>query len=93
MELFHLKKKDRYLIKNQPWPSGYDAWLPNVSSRRFPTNVGWPCRYISVRLFEGLSMVLQQMKDPLELFVKRREFLPVSGFQVSISSRFDLIGC
>ena len=25
-------------------------------------------------------MVLLQLKDPLELFVKRREFLPGSGF-------------
>ena len=25
-------------------------------------------------------MVLLQLKDPLELFVKRREFLPCSGF-------------
>ena len=28
----------------------------------------------------GLSMVFLQLKDPLELFVKRREFLPCSGF-------------
>ena len=30
--------------------------------------------------FGGLSMVLLQLKDPLELFVKRREFLLGSGF-------------
>ena len=41
---------------------------------------GWPRRYINVRCCEGLSMVLPQLKDPLELFVKRRGFLPGSGF-------------
>ena len=41
---------------------------------------GWPGRYIHVQGFGELSMVLLQLKDPLELFVKRMEFLPVSGF-------------
>ena len=41
---------------------------------------GWPGRYINVRRCGGLSMVLLQLKDPLQLFVKRREFLPGSGF-------------
>ena len=36
-------------------------------------------RYINVRHCGELSMVLQ-LKDPLELFVKSREFLPGSGF-------------
>ena len=35
---------------------------------------------INVRRCGGLSMVLLQLKDPLELFVKRREFLPGSRF-------------
>ena len=30
--------------------------------------------------FGGLLIVLLQLKDPLELFVKRKEFLPGSGF-------------
>ena len=41
---------------------------------------GWPGRYINVRHCRGLLMVLLQQKDPLELFVKSREFLPGSGF-------------
>ena len=42
--------------------------------------MGWPGRYINVRHCGGLSMVPLQLKDPWELFVKRREFLPGSGF-------------
>ena len=38
--------------------------------------VGWSACYINVRLCGGLSMVLSHLKHPLELFVKRREFLP-----------------
>ena len=34
----------------------------------------------TVRRCGGLSMVFLQLKDPLELFVKSREFLPGSGF-------------
>ena len=34
----------------------------------------------TVRRRGGLSMVLLQLKDPFELFVKRREFLPGSVF-------------
>ena len=41
---------------------------------------GWPGRYINVRRCVGLSMVLLQLKDPLELFVKSSEFLPGPGF-------------
>ena len=41
---------------------------------------GWPGCYINVLHCGGLSVVLLQLKDPLELFVKRREFLPSSGF-------------
>ena len=52
--------------------------------------MGWPGRHIymniNVRRYGGLSMVLLQLKDPLELFVKRREFLPGSGFL----SRLDM---
>ena len=35
---------------------------------------------INVRHGGGLLMVLLLLKDPLELFMKRREFLPGSGF-------------
>ena len=42
--------------------------------------MGWPGHSINVRHCGGLSMVLLQLKDPLELFVKSREFLPGSGF-------------
>ena len=40
---------------------------------------GGPGRYINVRRCGGLPMVLL-LKDPLELFLKIREFLPGSGF-------------
>ena len=40
----------------------------------------WPGRSINVRRCGGLPMVLLQLKDPLELFVKSREFLAGSGF-------------
>ena len=40
---------------------------------------GWPGRYINLRRCGGLSLVLMQRKDPLEL-VKSREFLTGSGF-------------
>ena len=39
---------------------------------------GWPGHYINVRDCGGLTMVILQLEDPLELFVKRREFL--SGY-------------
>ena len=47
-----------------------------------PQKEGWHGRYINVRPCGGLSMVFMQLKDPLELFLKRREFLtrPVPGF-------------
>ena len=59
------------------WPSGYNTWLPSVSlhvrvSAGFPL-AGWPGRYINVRHCEGLFMVLLQLIESLELFVKRRE--------------------
>ena len=43
---------------------------------------GWHGRYIyiNVRHCGGLSMVLLQLKYPLELFVKRRECIPSSVF-------------
>ena len=50
-------------------------------STGFPL-MGWPgCyMYINVRHCGGLSMVLLPLKALLELFVKRMEFLPASGF-------------
>ena len=52
--------------------------------RRFESpldpQAGWPGRYINVRRCGGLSMVLLQLKDPLELFVKSKKFLPCSRF-------------
>ena len=55
-----------------PWPSCYNAWLPSWG----PTKAGWPGGYVKVQRCGGLSMVLLQLKDPLELFGKRR----VPGF-------------
>ena len=55
-------------------------WLVQYINRLDP-QAGWPGRYINVWPCRWLSsMVLMQLKDPLELFVKRREFLPGSGF-------------
>ena len=39
------------------------------------SQVGWPGRYINVRHCGGMSIVLVQKKDPLELFKKSWEFL------------------
>ena len=44
------------------------------------TLAGWPGRYISVQRYGRLSMVLLKLKDPLEQFVRRREFIPGSWF-------------
>ena len=41
---------------------------------------GWPGYYINVQCCGGLSMVLLQLKDPLEQFVKRKKFLPCLRF-------------
>ena len=41
---------------------------------------GLPGCYVNVRRTGGLTLVLQQLKDHLELFLKRREFLLGSGF-------------
>ena len=38
----------------------------------------WPGRYINVWRCGGLSIARLQLKDPLELFVKRSEFIPGS---------------
>ena len=71
------------LMGDPPWPGGYDAWLLSVNcilSLHWIPNAGQPGCYINVGRCGGLSMVLLQLKDPLELFVKSREFLPGSGF-------------
>ena len=41
---------------------------------------GWPGRYINVQHCGGLSMVLLQLKHPLELFVKIGNFFSVRVF-------------
>ena len=81
--VFLTRKPFGQYLRDPPWPSGYDAWLPSVSSQvRVPLDpqAGWPGRYINVWCCGGLSMVLLQLKGPLELFVKSREFLPGYGF-------------
>ena len=40
----------------------------------------WPGRHINVWHCGGQYMVVLHLKDPLELFVKKREFLPGPGF-------------
>ena len=53
--------------------------------------VGWHHHYINMRHCGGLAMVFVQLKDPLELFVKRREFLPDSRFltQCDMTKAFE----
>ena len=68
--------------RDPTWPSGYNAWLPSVSSQvrvsaGSPSGFTWSL-YKCVVLLRALYMVLLQLKDPLEVFVKRREFLPGS---------------
>ena len=50
---------------------GSQAWVRMFKTLLDP-QAGWPGCYINVRCCGGLSMVLLQLKDPLELFVKRR---------------------
>ena len=63
-------------IRDPPWPSGYDAgwclrWIPKrVSIRSLYTCAALCMAY----------RVLLQLKDPWQLFVKRKGFLPGSGF-------------
>ena len=40
----------------------------------------WLDHYINVQRSEGLCMSLLQLKDPVEIFVKRRDFFLVPGF-------------
>ena len=66
------------------WPSGYNIWLTSmkpqdcISARS--SLVGWPVRKINVQQCGGLSVVLLQLKDLLEVFVKKREFITSSKF-------------
>ena len=48
---------------------------------------------INVRHCGGLFMVLLQLKDPLEIFLKRIEFLPGSGFLSCRDIRPKKINC
>ena len=63
-----------------------DAWFLSmrlqVRVSAGSASAGWTGHCINVRRCGVLSMVLLQLKDPLELFVKRREFLPTrfNGF-------------
>ena len=63
---------------------GYQAWVHRFESPLEP-EAGWPGRYINVPRCGGLSLVLLPLKDPKELFVKEREFLPSSGFLYDLS--------
>ena len=73
-----------FMQGDPPCPSGFNAWLPCVSLQvrdcAGSHQAGLPGRYINVRRCGGLAMAPPQQEDPLELFVKRREFLPCSGF-------------
>ena len=66
-----------------PWPRSYNIGLPSMSSpvrvSAGSSQAGWLGHFINVRHCGGLSMFHLQLKDPLELFVKRREYIPGSG--------------
>ena len=80
------KKGSRHIhVAPQPWPVNYDARLPGVRSQvraSFCSPLaGWHGCYTNVRRCQGMSMVLQQQKDPLlELFEKSRKFLSSPKF-------------
>ena len=69
----------RLVLGSTPLHSYYQrhTWLSRCP---LVPRAGWPGRFINVRRGWGLSMVILQLKDLFELFVKRREFLPGSGF-------------
>ena len=52
-----------------------------------PQKAGGPGHFINVWCSGKQSMVLLQLKDPLELIVKRREFLKVQVYAGSPKSR------
>ena len=66
----------RGLVVTMP---GSQAWVRRFESP-LDSQADGPGRYINVRRCGELPVVLLQQKDPLELFVKSREFLPGSGF-------------
>ena len=51
-----------------------------VTTPASPAWAGWRGRYINMRHCGGLFMVLLQLKDPLEQFVRKREFILSSRF-------------
>ena len=59
-------------MSNRVWVRSSLRWVPKIAD--------WPGHYINVRRCGGLSMVHLQLKDSLELFAKRRQFLHCSGF-------------
>ena len=63
---------------------GFQAGVHKLESLVNPPKASWPGSYKNVQCCGGLSLAFQQLKDPLKLFVKRRDF------QVSILSGYDL---
>ena len=58
-----------------PWSSGSSQIRASIGS-------SWACcSCINVRRFGGMSFPLLQLKDPVSLFVKRREYLSGCGFR------------
>ena len=58
------------------------------SGLRWIPKAGWRGRYINMRRFNGMFMVLLKLKDLLVLFVKSIEFLP--GPEFPSPSRRDM---
>ena len=63
------------------WEGWFLGWaaMGYLVSAEFPIT-GWSGRYIHVWCCRGLSMVFLPLKDHLELFRKRSEFLRGSGY-------------
>ena len=61
------------------WPSGYMMPGSQACVRRFESPLAWSL-YKCAALCRAVLMVFLQLKDPLDLFIKRRKFLPSFGF-------------
>ena len=57
-----------------------DVTSSSLRCGRIPISVLACSLYRNVQRCEGLSVLLLQLKDPLEIFVKLRKFVPGFGF-------------
>ena len=66
------------------WPNGYNAWLSSTRSQvQFPTgsiNGLAGLGLVAIKVCGGVLSIVLATGRPTELFVKRKKFLPGSGF-------------